>query len=151
MKHLVRLSWIAAVLALSGVCAGASEPRDGAVASSGWEPRGSNPAELRAAFDPATGLPVAIETHVNGRTRRWFVAPATLSVRKETTGASASPTRGKAGDGTAVRAALAPLGLIMTSRWTQDGPWLVWDLDFNGDVPRSGHTVQLDLPVLDPR
>ncbi len=38
----------------------------------------------------------------------------------------------------------------MTSRWSQDGPWLVWDLDFHGDVPRSGHTVQLDLPVLDP-
>ena len=38
----------------------------------------------------------------------------------------------------------------MTSHWSQEGPWLVWDLDVNGDVPRSGHTVQLDLPVLDP-
>ncbi len=118
--------------------------------SFGLESRGSNPSELLAVSDPATGLPLDIETHVKGQTRRWLAAPATLSVRKETTGVSASPARGKGSVGDPVRSPLAPLGLVMTSHWSREGPWLVWDLDFNGDVRRSGQTVQLDLPVLDP-
>ena len=90
MRPMLRISGIAAALALAAACAGES---------SGSESRGSNPSELCAVADPATGLPVGIESHVNGRTRRWLGAPATLSVRKETTGASASPTRGKGSDG----------------------------------------------------
>lgn len=38
----------------------------------------------------------------------------------------------------------------MTSRWSQEKDWLVWDLEFNGTTTRTGHEVILDLPILSP-
>ena len=105
---------------------------------------------VRVDVDPSTGLPTGFETVIAGSARRWLHAPAILKVRKEATGAEARPRDGKRSVGGEVRAPLSPLGLVMTSRWSHEGAWLVWDLDLNGDTRRSGHTITLDLPVLEP-
>jgi len=112
--------------------------------------QGGKAGELLATFDPATGLPAQLETRLGGRQRRWLQGSATLQVRKETTGAAAAPAHGSAAPDGTVRARLAPLGLTMTSRWSREGAWLVWDLNFNGPGRRSGHEVILDLQVLAP-
>ena len=103
-------------------------------------------ANLQVTIDKTTGLPTDIET----RQRRWFTAPVTMTVKRETTGATASPADGSAVDDASVRASLSPLGLAVSSRWSQDHDWLVWDLDFTGETQRTGHEVILDLPVLAP-
>ena len=101
---------------------------------------------LQAAVDTATGVPTAITTPH----RHWLTAPVTMTVKRETTGVAASPAGGSALDLTSVRASLASLALGVSSTWSQDHDWLVWDLDFSGQQQRSGHEVVLDLPVLAP-
>ncbi|MCX6926814.1 MAG: hypothetical protein NT154_26960, partial [Verrucomicrobia bacterium] len=102
--------------------------------------------DLQATIDSATGLPADIAT----RQRHWFSAPAAMTVKREATGVAASPAGGSAVNETSVRASLASLGLVLSSRWSQDQDWLVWDLEFTGDRQRSGHEVILELPVLKP-
>ncbi len=103
-------------------------------------------AELQATIDKTTGLP----TDLAARQQHWLTAPVAMTVKRETAGDSASPTGGSALDETSVRASLTSLGLVVSSRWSQDQDWLVWDLEFTGDRKRSGHEVILDLPVLAP-
>ncbi len=103
-------------------------------------------ANLQVTVDKTTGLPTDIET----RQRRWFAAPVTMTVKRETTGATASPADGSAVDAASVHALLPPLGLAVSSRWSQDHGWLAWDLDFTGEMQRTGHEVILDIPVLAP-
>jgi hypothetical protein len=101
---------------------------------------------LRGQIEKTTGLSSDLATPQ----RHWLAAPVTLSVKRETDGQTASPTDGSTPGRLTVRAALAPLGLTVSSRWSQDHDWLVWDLDFTGDQPRSGHEVAIDLPLLAP-
>jgi len=103
-------------------------------------------AELRAAIDRTTGLPTDVQT----RHRRWLAGPVTMTVKRETTAATASPAEGALVDEGLLRASLPSLDLSVSSRWSQDRDWLVWDLDFTGPAPRTGHEVVLDLPVLEP-
>ncbi len=112
--------------------------------------QGGRAGQLRATFEPATGLPAQLETRLGDSQRQWLQGSATLQARKETTGAAAAPAHGSAIREGAVLARLDPLGLTMNSRWSREGAWLVWDLDFAGQGPRSGHEVTLDLPVLAP-
>jgi hypothetical protein len=109
--------------------------------ASGAKPGRVGAGDLQVAFDAATGLPVGIEAGQS----RWLQAPAVLSVRRETSGATASPVDGADG-----RSSLPALGLTMSARWSQEKDWLVWDLDFAGDGRRSGYEVIFDLPVLKP-
>jgi len=112
--------------------------------------QGGRAGQLRATLEPATGLPAQLETRLGDSQHQWLQGSATLQVRKETTGTAAAPAHGSAIREGAVLARLDPLGLTMNSRWSREGAWLVWDLDFAGQGPRSGHEVTLDLPVLAP-
>jgi hypothetical protein len=103
-------------------------------------------ANLQVTIDKATGLPTDIAT----RERHWFATPATMTVTRETTGATATPADGSTVDAGSVRASLPRLGLAVSSRWSQDHDWLVWDLNFTGQTQRTGYEVTLDLPVLAP-
>ena len=103
-------------------------------------------ANLQVRIETTTGLPTDIET----RQRHWFAAPVTMTVKRETTGATATPVDGSVLDDSSVRASLPLLGLAVSSRWSQDHDWLLWDLDFTGETQRTGYEVILDLPVLAP-
>jgi hypothetical protein len=127
-----------ALLALACQAAGAD-----AAAVTLWHVANAN---LRASIDKTSGLPTDIESLQH----HWLKAPGTLTVKRETTGASASPLDGSAANDASVRALLPQLGLTMSSRWSQDGNWLVWDMDFSGQTSRTGYEVALDLPLLSP-
>jgi hypothetical protein len=103
-------------------------------------------AALRLTIDKANGLPTDVESPV----RHWLAAPATMTVKRESTGATASPSDGAAVGENSVTASLATLGLTMSSRWVQDRGWLVGTMDFSGASPRGGHEVILELPILNP-
>jgi hypothetical protein len=106
---------------------------------------------VRVGVDESTGLPARLDTTAGGATRHWLQAAPRLTVRRESTATEASPAAGGHGGGPGlVRAPLASLGLTMASRWSTDGAWSVWDVDFQGVGKRTGHTIILDLPVLAP-
>ena len=163
MTNQCRPRLIATVLAFAGLCACAhnlqadpsavfkaeTQVTDAPTAPAA-RPRWYGSEELRVAIEETNGLPKQIETGVGPSQRRWLTAASTLTVRQETTGAVGRPSHAAAASDGAVRASLAPLGLVMASRWSQDGAWLAWEMDFTGEGPRSGHGVTLDLPMLDP-
>ncbi|MBN2024290.1 MAG: hypothetical protein JW809_16015 [Pirellulales bacterium] len=138
MKRITTILFVAAAL-LTLLAKMASA--DDNVAS--WRIGGDN---LHATIDKSTGLPTGVQT----RHRRWLAAPVTMTVKRETTGAAATPAEGSAMDDSTVRASLPPLDLIVSSRWSRDRDWLVWDLDFTGQTRRTGHEIVLELPVLEP-
>jgi hypothetical protein len=103
-------------------------------------------AVLRATIDKANGVPTGVESAA----RHWRAAPVAMTVKREGTGETASPADGAVSGENSVTASLSALGLAMSSRWSQDRGWLVWDLDFTGAQPRRGHEVIVDLPILKP-
>jgi hypothetical protein len=84
---------------------------------------------LRCGIDPATALPVRIETRLAGTKRNWLLAPVQLTVRNEVTGASDTT-------------------LAISQRWAATPGGLAWEFDFTSEAKRVGHEVVLDLPIL---
>jgi hypothetical protein len=109
---------------------------------------------LRCGIDPASGLPVWLESGGKQGRRVWLNEPAHLAVRSEVSEVSASWTDAKvtaaAEGGVTVAARLEPLQLSVTQRWTGTPSGLLWDLGFDGTGKREGHEVMIDLPVLSP-
>ena len=126
------------VLVLAGVCTSAAAA-----------PEASAP--VRVTFHSDTGLPATLETQAHGRARGSGCGhrPRSWCARKPPEH-RVRPGQGKASGAASIEAALEPLGLSLASHWAREGSWIVWDLDFRGACPRSGHAVQLDLPLLDP-
>ena len=103
-------------------------------------------ANLQVTVDKTTGLPTDIENvptplvcrprHHDGETgdnRRHCVAGRWFSGGRCLGACIASP---------------AWFGRIVAR--SQDHGWLAWDLDFTGEMQRTGHEVILDIPVLAP-
>jgi hypothetical protein len=104
---------------------------------------------LRCGIDPASGLPVWLESAAKQGRRIWLNEPAHVSVRSEVSEVSASWTDAKvteaAEGGVTVTARLEPLQLSVTQRWTGTPSGLLWDLSFDGAGKRAGHEVTIDL------
>jgi hypothetical protein len=88
-------------------------------------------AGLRCAHQGPAAVPVRLESAAPNRS--WLAAPATLTLRNEATGAS-----GTAGQ----------LGLTAKGVWREAAGGTAWDLVFQGQGPRAGHEVKIELPVL---
>jgi hypothetical protein len=84
---------------------------------------------LRCGIDPATALPVRIETRLAGTNRNWLLAPARVAVRNEVTGASDTT-------------------LAISQHWASTPGGLAWEFEFTTEAKRVGHEVVLDLPIL---
>jgi hypothetical protein len=117
----------------------------------GGETRRLEGGGLRVAVDLASGLPAQLSTAAREGRRSWLHGPLQFQVRNEVTRAAAGLTevRTAAGrDSLAIQARLAPLPLRAVQRWSSRPGGLAWDLQFEGDGPRAGHEVTIDLPIL---
>ncbi len=81
----------------------------------------------------ASAVPVKLESGDGAAQRAWLSAPATLKLRNEATKATGSPEQ---------------LGLNGKGVWREVTGGMAWDLVFQGEGPRAGHEVTIELPVL---
>jgi len=90
-------------------------------------------AALRCAHHGPAAIPVRLESGAADASRLWLGEPARLTLRNEATGAA----------GTAEQ-----LGLKVKGAWREVANGMAWDLMFQGQSPRAGHEVKIELPVL---
>ena len=90
-------------------------------------------ADLRCTHQGPAAIPVRMESGKGNAPHTWLAAPATLTLRNEATGAAGTPEQ---------------LGLAVKGVWREAAGGLAWDLMFEGQGPRSGHEVKIELPVL---
>src|ERR1035437_9580765 len=88
---------------------------------------------LRCSHQGPAATPVSMESGTGKVRRAWLAAPATLTLRNEATGAAGTPEQ---------------LGLSAKGVWREAAGCLAWDLMFQGQGPRAGHQVKIELPVL---
>jgi hypothetical protein len=88
---------------------------------------------FRVRFNSATATPFSMESGAGETRRFWLTGPATLTLRNEATGAA-----GDAGQ----------IGLTAKGVWRESAGGLAWDLMFQGQGPRAGHEVRIELPLL---
>jgi hypothetical protein len=107
---------------------------------------------LRCGIDPASGLPVWLESRAKHGGRVWLNEPGHVAIHSEVSDVSACWTRTKVTGAVkseiTVTASLEPLQLGVTQQWAGTPSGLVWDLTFDGTGERAGHEVTIDLPVL---
>lgn len=90
-------------------------------------------AALRCSHQGPAATPVSMESGTGKVRRAWLAAPATLTLRNEATGAAGTPEQ---------------LGFAVEGVWREASGGLAWDLMFQGQGPRAGHEVKIELPVL---
>lgn len=122
------------------------------------DPRESEKLEGRGALhigiDDVTGLPAMIVSRVNGQERCWLSGPVSLIVSNEASQKQETVSGGyvpAAGNCTGASMDLASLGISLSQCIQVEGNRAVWEMTFSGDAKRTGHAIQLELPLVFPK
>jgi hypothetical protein len=115
-------------------------------ASGGWG--------LKVSVDAGTGLPSTIISDIDGRERSWLSGQAALTIKNESNQEKESLSKAtvlEKNQGFEMSAEFPQLGIALSQDIQVFKNKAVWEMSLSSEAKRTGHELEIDLPVVFPR